>query len=77
MSGSNRGTFKAGTGDVNTVLGAGCWSGRSMSYKKGPGVPPKKSKRSFWYAGGPVVALPNGATKSRKYSFKKKLRLES
>lgn len=56
MSGHNRG--KLGKA-AEQVIGSGRFSGRSLAYKKGPGVPGKKAKRRYWYEGPPLIAVPN------------------
>lgn len=72
MSGSNRGQLSRGKGAVDVVLGAGCWTGRSMSYKNGPGVPGKKVKRKAWWEGAPTRAGHDGKPVSTRYSVRVK-----
>lgn len=70
MSGSNKGKLTKGKGAVDTVLSAGCWTGRSMSFKNGPGVPSKKKRRKVWYEGNPQIKVGNDTSISTRYSHK-------
>lgn len=72
MSGHNRGRYTKGKGQVDVVLGAGCWSGRSMAYKKGPGAPAKKQKKSAWWSGFAIERMYDGKMQAISQRFNKR-----
>ena len=62
--------YTKGKGKVDEVLGSGAFSGKSMSFRKGPGAPASKRRRKAqWYEGKPMQ-VSAGTWVSRVFSTK-------